>query len=183
MDPIGAIITGIRTLGGAIIPPLKKKYFDQPKVYILLDGHGKAGRFPGPQSPKNDFTKPIDFIKEIRFDKLRWNYNLIFRNNSEHVAYNLKLISPEQSEYFILEKKIDSLKPLIQNSELLHKIRFEKEVEGTGFETDKASNNIPDFLMTNKFILEYTNVKQTKFYTIFDWNKELNLRNQFVKKL
>ncbi len=46
MDPIGAIITGLRTIAGAIIPPLKKKYFDQPKVYIIINGNG-ASRFSG----------------------------------------------------------------------------------------------------------------------------------------
>jgi hypothetical protein len=183
MDPIGAIITGIRTIGGALIPPIKKKYLDQPKVYVILDGHVKAGRFSGPQSFKNDFSKPINFLDEIRFHKLQWNYNLIFRNNSEHVAYNLKLINPNPSNLFILDKKIDSLRPLIQNSEISQRIKIEKTVEGTGAETYNASNELPDFLSLNKFILEYTNVKQTKFYTIFDWTKQEDLRNKFVKKL
>ena len=178
MDPIGAIITGLRTLAGAIIPPLKKKYFDQPKIYILFNGNG-AARLPGLPSSKNDFSKPLKIFTEIRVDKLVWRYNLIFRNNSEHVAYNLNLINPEQNPGFMLEKKIDKLLPLLQNSELVHRAIFETEIEGTGEETHEASKSHPDLLMNNKLILEYTNVKGTKFYTVFDASQEESLRNKF----
>ena len=182
MDPIGAIITGLRTIAGAIIPPLKKKYFDQPKVYIIIKGNG-ASRYPVLTSPNNDFSKPISRFTEIRFDKLIWRYNLILRNNSEHVAYNLSLLHPEQNLSFMFEKKLDRLLPIIPNTELINVIIFEKHVEGTGQETHELSKKHPDILMNNKFILEYTNVKGTKFYTVFDESKNEVERNQFFKKL
>jgi len=180
MDLISGLITIGKTIIGTIIPPLKKKFFDQPKIYIRFDGNG-ASRIPGPASQKNDFSKPFNQFELIRIDTLKWRYRLIFRNNSEHPAYNIKLLSPKQDSAFMLEKKIDNLLPLLQNTELVHNVEFQFEMEGTGSETADAADKHPDFLLKNKFVLEYTNVKGTKFYTIFDGLKEEEKRNQFVR--
>lgn len=83
----------------------------------------------------------------------------------------------------MFDKKLDKLLPLLPNTELINRVIFEKQVEGTGQETHEVSQKHPDILMDNKFILEYTNVKGTKFYTVFDRSKDEAYRNQFFKQL
>ena len=180
MEIIGAIFTGMRTLAGAIFPPLKKKYFDQPKVYLTFKRQSSAKK-PS-LSAKNDTTQPIDLMEAIWFCELRWRYKLTLLNNSEHHAYNIRLLEPLQEHHFLLDPKIDRLKPLLSNTETDYEAIFNDIFEGKGREANEIIQRHPFFLTNNRYVLEYTNVKGKKFYTIFDASKSEELRNEFVRK-
>jgi hypothetical protein len=181
MDIIGATITGLRTLGSLVYPPLKKKYFDQPKIYFVFEYQGGIKK-PKGLSPANDTSQPIDIMKAIYYSDIHWFYKITFRNNSEHVAYNIRLLDPQVGHAFRLAQKIDALKPLLPNNEIEHKAEFFEFYEGLGRIAAEKAEKAPEFLLTTKFILEYTNVKGTKFYTEFDGSKDEALRNQFLRK-
>lgn len=181
MDVSGILITVAKTIVGAIFPPLKKKFFDQPKIYF--DFKWQNSTYSSDLAPINDASQPLDIMEAIRFNSLQWNYRLYLRNNSEHAAYNIKIISPEQGDEFKIVQKINSLKPLLANSELELRAEFYKFFVGTSVEANSMKESKEDCLVDKVFILEYTNVKGTKFYTVFDMTKPQDERNQFSRKL
>lgn len=122
-------------------------------------------------------------MEAVFLDELNWNYKLAIHNNSEHHAYEVKLIKPAEDYHFLLKDKINHLKPILANSELELRAEFYKSFEGKRIDANNLIENHPYLLMNDKFILEYTNIKGTKFYTIFDMAKEDSSRNQFVRKI
>ena len=95
-----------------------------------------------------------------------WRQQLIFLNNSEHVAYNLKLVTKLDKKYFSIEPDLDNFKPLLINSEITYSLKFSDTFQRT--EREAQSDYPGPFQITNlKLTLEYTNVKGTKFYTYF----------------
>ncbi len=182
MDLTGAIITGIRTIVGAVFPPIKKKYFDQPKIYLQFAYDGASKRNLG-LSPLNDASQPIDIMSAIYHHDLIWDYKLTLRNNSEHTAYNIQLLEPLQDHAFRLQPKIELLKPIQPNGELIYEAKFSAFHAGPGLEANNLIAIHPDLLRNRKFILQYTNVKGTKFYTLFDGKKDEQDSNAFSKKL
>lgn len=132
---------------------------------------------------KNDLNKPVDAFNAIRLDSLRWRYELSLRNNSEHAAYNVRLLQPVLNESIEVDPKIDSFRPILPNGEQVFKIIFHEIMEGTGMETYEASRKPPPYFKNGKIIIEYTNVKGTKFYTVYDPNKDERQRNIFTRKL
>jgi hypothetical protein len=181
MDLGRILITVGRTIAGAIFPPLKKKFFDQPKIYF--DFKWQNSTYSSELAPINDASEPLDIMEAIRFNNIQWNYRLFLRNNSEHTAYNIKLIGPEQGDDFKIVQKINSLKPLLSNTELKLRAEFYIFYVGASVETNNIKEQKEDCLKDKRFILEYTNVKGTKFYTVFDMTKQQDKSNQFLRKL
>lgn len=177
MEIWGAIATGLRGIVGAILPTIKKKYFDQPKVYIVFTFH-QAMKIPRGLSPRNDRTRAIYVTEAIYFNELKWEQNMAFRNNSEHVAYNIKLLNPTIDNTFDVYPKIDNLKPLLSNTEISYVARFYALYEGRGIDANNLVSGLPPKLNSDNFILEYTNVKGTKFYTVYK-----NGEHKFLRKL
>ena len=187
----GTILTIIRTIGGAIYPPLRKKYFDQPKIYISIDKSGNSRKMNLGLSINNEIKKEIIDNKEVefydgnnavRFFQMDWDYKLSLRNNSEYTAYHLKLLKPNSSNDCILEPKIDFLKPIIQNSSEYFTLKFSVIFEGTGEESVSVFNKGTNYFEKFKVVLEYTNLKGTKFYTTYDFNKPEEDLNSFHRK-
>jgi hypothetical protein len=188
MEIASSIITVFRTLISSVYPPFKAKYFNQPKLYIKLVNSGGA-RIPGPLSPNNNFFKHQDGFLYVegetakRFDTLIKSYNLIIRNNSEHHAYHIRLISPSLNNDVTIKPSIDYLKPLLSNQETIYTITFKWIFEGTGQETYQAHEKTFELLLKNSFILEYTNNKNTKFYTTFRFEENVVDGNKFSRKI
>ncbi len=176
MEIGGAIVSGLRGFFGALIPPIKKKYFDQPKVYLVFNFNNASQR-PQGLSSKNDSLQAIAVPHVIYDYELRWEYDLLLRNNSEHTAYNIKLISPTISNKFFLHPKLDTLKPLTENSEVPYSARFSDYFTGNGSEVAVRMKEGSHLL--SEFILEYTNLKGTKFYTQYNHNAEEGKRHSF----
>jgi len=182
MDFTGGIIIGaIRTFIGAILPPIRKIYFDQPRIYIVFQFAHSLKR-PDGLSSKNDITKPIVVTEGIYHNKLEWEYHLYFRNNSEHTAYNLKIVQPKVDRNFVLNPKLDSLKPLIPNSEVMYHAVFHDYYEGRGKDAMEVIKKGPKHFQDD-FIIEYTNAKGTKFYTYFSYSKEDSKKHKFTRKI
>ena len=180
MELNGNILIGIgKSILGAIYPPVKK-YFDQPKVYLVLNFDNSSQR-PTGLSSKNDSSAPILVTHAIYDYELRWEFFLILRNNSEFPAYNFKLIEPAPSINFQVYPKLDSLKPLNINEEIQYTVKFYETFTGTGSEVANVMKRGP--LLLDKFILEYTNIKGVKFYTTYQHSKDELSRNEFVRKL
>jgi hypothetical protein len=173
------LVTGIRTIAGIVFPPLKKKYFDQPKVHIRLTGSGAGFR---PEFANEDYYQhPENMFNRLQIVYATWKRNLIFLNHSEHAAYNLKILTELNREHFLIEAPIDSYKPLLQNSEASYSLKIidtftrrEREAHG--------NYPAPDYVTNLKLLLEYTNVKGTKFYTSFDNSLDESQKNKFLKK-
>lgn len=173
------LINGIRTIFGIVYPPLKKKYFDQPKIYIRLTGDGASFR---PELANEDYYQhPENMLNRLQIVYATWKRNLIFFNHSEHVAYNLKILTELSKEHFLIEPPVDSHKPLLQNSETSYTLKItdsftrrEREAQG--------SYPVPDYVTNLTLLLEYTNINGTKFYTRFNNTLGENEKNKFLKK-
>jgi len=182
MEVIGTIITGFRTLIGAIIPPLKKKYFDQPKIYPIFK-HDTSSKSPRGVSPKNDFCVAHFPSDVIYYNDLTWEYVMILRNNSEFPAYNLKLVEPLPNNKFRIFPDIDRYKPILPNSEIAYKVKFYQSYEGRGDIANSMIEQLPEILQSGEFIIQYENSKGTKFYTVYQANNEEDKRYQFTRKI
>jgi hypothetical protein len=162
MDFIGATITAIKTIVGAVYPPLKKKYFDQPKIYFIFK-YENSMKAPRGLSPVNDTSKPIDIMSAIYLNDLSWNYKLTLRNNSEYPAYNIRLIQPQTGQGFRLAEKIDALKPILPNAEIEYKSKFYEFYEGLGKIASDKVEKTPDFLLNQKLFLNIPTLKGQNF--------------------
>lgn len=178
MEIGGAILTGVKGLFGLLIPPLKQRFFDQPKIYIVFK-FNNSGKSPRGISSKNDTSVPMFPHQVIYENDLTWNYDITFRNNSEYPAYNLKLIEPTLDKNFILNPAIDKLKPILSNAEISHKAKFYQFYEGLGDAANIIAKNPPEIIKSGKFTLEYTNVKGEKFYTFYNDSEDDDKKHQF----
>ncbi|MES2132673.1 MAG: hypothetical protein V4506_10000 [Bacteroidota bacterium] len=179
MEVVSVISTGFKTFIGALIPPIKKKYFDQPRIYFVLKFDSSGQRSKGISS-RNDLTSPT-FVTEVIYNfELTWDYQISFRNNSEYTAYNLKLIKPVFDKSFKIIPNIDSFKPLSPNNEINAIARFSLSYEGTGTTSEIILKNKPAILTSGEFIVEYTNANGTKFITKYNNKLDEDKRHQFV---
>jgi hypothetical protein len=191
MLTLSAIFSGIKGGFDYAFSFFKKKYFFQPKVYISVFRSGggrkstlgisdKNERIPMENDPTQFY---IDGNNALHFFQMEWVYKLTLWNNSEHTAYNLKLLKPRGNQDCKIEPFIQHLKPLISNTSEDYFLTFSAIVECKAFDSPGIFQNGSTFFKQNKVVLEYTNVKVTRFYTEFDINKDEYVRNSFSKKL
>lgn len=180
MEIISLVINLLKTIVGAIYPPVKKKFFDQPKIYIRLTGAGSSFR---PEFANVDLCQhPENMLNRLQIVYATWQRQLTFLNNCEHVAYNIKLVTQLDKRYFSIEPDIDNLKPLLINSEIAYSLKLSDTFERREREA-KSDYPAPAQIAYLKLTLEYTNVKGTKFYTSFDNSLDEQHKNKFIRKL
>lgn len=180
MQIVTFIINCLKIIVGAIYPPLKKKYFDQPKIYIRLIGTGSSTR---PEFLNEDlFQNPGNMFNRPQIVYASWDRKLIFLNNSEHTAYNLNLLTSLKKPNFTIVPEIDSFKPLLLNTEISYALKFNDTFERRERD-EKSDYPAPKEINNLKLTLEYTNVKGTKFFTTFVNSLEEQNKNKFLKKI
>ena len=188
---VTAIISELKTLLGVLLPPLKKKYFDQPKIYVSIRKPGGDSKNNLGLSMNNEIKTEIIEGKErtfidgnnaLRFFKIDRQFQLNLHNNSEHHAYNIKLIRPYLTHECAIQPAINYLQPLKQNEAESFTLTFSAIHQVTGEESVRIFNTPSDYFSKNKVIIEYRNVRGTKFYTEFDQSKPEEERNIFKKK-
>lgn len=180
MEIISLVINGLKTIVGAIYPPLKKKFFDQPKIYIRLTGTGST--FRSEFANINSYQHQENMLNRLQIVDATWQRKLTFFNNSEHVAYDLRMITLLDKKNFSIEPDIDNLKPLSKDSDITYSLKFSDTFERRERET-QSDYPAPTQITNLKLILEYTNMKGTKFYTIFDNFLDEQNKNKFVKRI
>lgn len=174
------IINSLKTIIGVIYPPLKKKFFDQPKIYIRVTGIGRTFR---PEFLDIDLYKnPENMLNRLQIVYSTWQRQLNFLNHSEHAAYNIKLATQVDKEYFTIEPDIDSFKPLLTNSDISYSLKVSDTFQRREREA-RSEYPEPKHITELKLTLEYTNVKGTKFYTEFDNSLDEQHKNKFFKKI
>ncbi len=182
MPIFSTVFSGLKGFLGLLIPPIKKKYFDQPKVHLELKSIG-VGKIPLGLSRKNRTDTIINEFDAIRHFRIEWNYALTFYNNSEYSAYNLKLIEPVGNSTLIaIQPSINPLAPLIPNSNTQYSATFFQNFEVKAQDSVKLMNDLPNVLK-RPMTLEYTNVKGTKFYTTFNFHDGIKAENIFSRKI
>ena len=180
MGIITLLINSLKTIVVAIYPPFKKKYFDQPKVYVRLKGNGNSF---GPEFANVDIYKnPENILNRLQIVYASCSKQLTLLNNSEHTAYNLKLLTQLDKNQFIVVPDIDSYKPLLTNTEITYSLKFSYTFERRESEV-QSEYPVPNEIAKLKLTIEYTNVKGTKFYTIFDNCLGEPYKNTFRKKM
>lgn len=179
MELLTLIINGAKALIGAIYPPLKKKYFNQPKIYIKLDGNGSVFI---PQHIGEDYFKfPERRLDPLQLVNCSWTKEIILYNNSEYTAYNLRIISKLNPQNFRIEKLVDPLLPLESNKQTSSILKINDSYQRRQSEASIGYKEGDIFKEIN-LVLEYTNVKGTKFYTRFYYSKDSNNQNEFLKR-
>ncbi|HRO45575.1 hypothetical protein [Agriterribacter sp.] len=163
----------LKTTLPLILKQLCEKFWNQPKIFISFDR--------GSQSAFNlDENTFVSFEKHFKHE-LTWTYTMHFRNNSKYDAYNIKLLFPNIDQNFELDKKIDHLEPIKSNDRLTFKATFKTKFKGSGMMIDQEIQKPAPYLRKKKFILEYTNVSKTKFYTIYEHSAPEDLKNKFQR--
>lgn len=153
---------------GVVIPPIQK-YYNQPLLYFVMTWNSTS-KAPSLASRKNDSSKITEAHEAIWVSSMEWKYTITIRNNSEYPSYNLKILQPATNSRIVIDPPLDDLKPLLANSEVSIDITIWVRVEGNAQEIDDLMDNRPEQFQNEKLVLEYTNAKQTKFYTVFDYS-------------
>lgn len=179
MEIFSFLLTGIKTIAGVIFPSLKKKYFDRPKIYIKLSGN--SGTFRGVDIGVDHFQNPQNILDLLQIVYCEWRKELKFYNNSDHHAYNLKIVSDLDISHFVIVPTIDNLTPLKSNENLSYTLTVTDTYKRKQSEA-KLVHRETSLLTNIKISLEYSNVKGTKFYTMFDNSVDLNSQNKFARK-
>lgn len=171
------IINILKTIVAVIYPPFKKKYFDQPKISIKLTGNNSS--VGSAEFAKDELDQdPENRIQNVYASR---SVQLEFMNYSEYTAYNLKLLT-QLVPQFIIKPGIDVDKPLPINTKIDYAlVEFNYNFKRRERET-KSEYPDPPEIANLKLILEYTNVKGTKFYTIFDNSLDEQNKNTFQRK-
>jgi hypothetical protein len=189
--PIATILSELKAIAGVLIPPVRKKYFDQPRLHLSIRKVGGDSKSNLGLSIHNELKteiiegKTMEFIdgnNAIHFFQIDRHFQMNVHNNSEHHAYNLRLLKPNSSHDCKIEPLINYLKPLKQNESESFTLTFSGIHEVTGHESVLIFNTPSDYFIKNKIIVEYCNVKGTKFYTEYDLNKMEEERNTFHRK-
>ena len=188
---ISAILSELKIIAGAIYPPIRKKFFDQPKLYVALRKLGAGNKTNLGLSTNNEqkeeiingkSIKYIDGNAALRFYQIERIFQLTLYNNSEHSAYKIKLLRPDLSHDCQIQPAINYLRPLKINDNDSFTLTFTNIHEATGNQSVEIFNTSFDYFHKNKVVVEYCNLKGTKFYTSFDFSKNEEERNSFHKK-
>lgn len=179
MEIVSFLINGIKTVAGVVFPSLRKKYFDRPKIYIKLKGN--SGTFRGVDVGVDLFENLQNILDPLQIVYCEWRKEMKFYNNSDYHAYNLKIISNLDSSHFKISPTIDYLTPLKANENITYTLTVTDTYERKKSEA-KFVHEETELLKNIKIGLEYTNVKGTKFYTMFDNAVDLNSQNKFARK-
>lgn len=179
MELVSFLINGIKTIVGVVFPSLKKKYFDRPKIYIKLSGN--SGSFRGVDFDVDLYQNPQNMFDPMQIVYCEWRKEMKFYNNSDYHAYNLKIASNLDSSHFKITPTIDYLTPLKSNENITYTLTITDTYKRKKSEA-KLVHQETDLLKKIKISLEYTNVKGTKFYTMFENAVDLSNQNQFARK-
>ncbi|HLF47124.1 MAG TPA: hypothetical protein VI548_11905 [Chitinophagaceae bacterium] len=165
MDTIG-IISIIVALLIAITPFLWRRYFSRPELTIEIIKGGGVSSNVG-VSNKNDITKGyIEGNNAIFVFRIIWQFKVVIRNNSEHVAYYPKIILDTTNPKFTNIEKLNELIPISTKETIELKAEYAKYEECQGRDrTDVA--NFPDELKNIRILLEYKNSSKIKNYTLY----------------
>ena len=160
----------------ALVPYLKKKYGERPKLEIEIIYDSVASR-PVGLSSKNDNSKGyIDANDAIRIFELTCKMKLIIRNNSDIAAYYTKMHYEKQSIVF---DKLPT-KPILNSGDISLQGEYKTSEECRGQERT-TSKEISDKLSNLKIVLEYQNNHGTNFYTIYNHGQD-EIKNTHLTK-
>ena len=77
MEIASLVLNGVKAIVGAIYPPLKKKFFDQPNIYIRLTGTGSSFR---PEFANVDlYQHPENILNRLQIVYATWRRQLTFQ--------------------------------------------------------------------------------------------------------
>lgn len=181
------IVGLIVTIGIALIPYLKRRYGDRPKLEIEIQYRGGTTA-PRGISPKTDTSKGYyESEKAIQIFQLEWRFVVLIRNNSDIAAYYPKIHYKKASTQISQLDKLPN-KPILNSDNISLNGKYHKREESLGSERTQI-NGLPDEFQQLGIILEYQNTHGTKFYSLYEHqnkenpNKHLNKRPRDVKQL
>jgi hypothetical protein len=150
----------------------KKTILSQPKLAISLVNGGR-GRFRANDVMYHPFELGPDRVitfdqqKLLAFDwDLTWNFTLKITNQTEHPAYNVRIIDFPHEEQFVkmhLTPSIDTTTPFKPHEVESFEVVCQLNYRATAEEADIIIKNYPFKALR----IEYTNTAGEKFSTIF----------------
>jgi hypothetical protein len=103
---------------------------------------------------------------------LEWKYDIGITNNSEHTAYKLKLI---KSSIITKIDEVDYTKPIPPNQSVTYSITLEESILATKPDVDRRLLEGGAFELR----VEYSNVKGTGYFTVFNNGVDVEEQNHF----
>ncbi|RYE44968.1 MAG: hypothetical protein EOP48_22325 [Sphingobacteriales bacterium] len=169
MEVLLAVLGIIVTVILAVIPFLRKKFAERPRLEMVAKRNGGSSGSRG-LSMLNEFIEGVvEMEKAIHVFQLKYRYQLTIFNNSDQTAYYPVL-------YFDARKyniEVQELPPHPISNSTKIELRMELSMleEKTGFERTDTSD-FPAVLEGVHILLEYQNTHKTKFYTLVTLSKE-----------
>ena len=166
------IIGLILAIALALVPYLKKKYGDRPRLELEINHNGGSSS-PRGLSPKNDISKGyIDRDDAIQVFELTWKMKLKIRNNSDIAAYYAKMYYTKDSPRFTELDKFPT-KPILNSDDITLTGNYRTFEECKGCQRTKIGGT-PKTFVDLKIILQYQNSHGTTFYSLYDHGQSEN---------
>jgi len=168
-NPASNNITGDSNLQAGrdinIINETEKKSPKRPIIELELVPTGKGKKSRG-ISEKNSKNEAIMVTEVIRHFELHWDFQLIIRNNSSTTAYGISL-DWVNGEFDYLEK-LNSMKPLLANEELILNCNVYQPFEGIGRDSKRMlTDKYPDKIKELFIKVNYKDEERNEFTSIF----------------
>lgn len=158
----------------------------QPELAITIDSFRRNKMISPDDSrgyiPSDLVGKQLDFADRERIAFIyyfEWYYDIIIRNQTEHVALGLHVVSINED---LLGMVIDPIpqytQPMIRGNDYKYQIIYRKKHRCTSEEADEYSRTYP----VTKIRIEYTNTAKVKFATEYIFAEhDVTKKNVYLK--
>jgi hypothetical protein len=111
---------------------------------------------------------------------IKWNYELIIRNNSIQNAYNVNVRISKSDLNLVFKNKHNSLDPIIIDKPIIIKLSYEIFKEMDHYEAEKLlSDKYPQEIRNTSFLIEYQDeYRENQIYCLFSPPKQ----NRIISK-
>jgi hypothetical protein len=164
-----------------VIPEYRRKHNERPNLDLEIIYDGSTSSELRLSDKNNPYLNPllvIDGNQAIRIYRLEFRAKLILRNNSNYTAYypEIKIVGKTK---FTRIDKLNLLKPINNNDEIILAATFTKEEECKGSERTQIQG-FPQEFDALQIHISFKNHYGKKFVKNFDYsNKEF--QNRFIE--
>lgn len=174
-----AVLSVMLTILIPLIVWIRKTYWEGPELTVELKKDGGTSS-PIGFSNKNvpDENGVVEMREAIQIFRLKWDLEIIIRNNSEYTAFYPQITFKDNIPYFVHIDKINEQEPIASKETITIKATYQELEEAKGIERNNMVN-LPPEINDIQILLQYKNGKKINFYTLY---KQLDRSNTFFRK-
>ncbi|WP_448633240.1 hypothetical protein [Pedobacter panaciterrae] len=174
-NQIIAIVAIIVTILVPLTIWIYKRMFVGSELTIHLEKTGSQSVQRGYSNDQVVVDGVIDARTAKRIFLLKWEFDLIITNNSDHTAYYPSIKFKDDRNPFFSLDRLNHLKPISSKESIVLSGVYQELEEATGDgRTNIGTVAIPTSINNVEILLEYSNSSKAKFYTVYKNKDQVN---------